>query len=385
MKSLNLVVQFLQGLNYALLRLQEIKCYQLIVSKDLDQKAAIGQSLGYQKDIPAKIFERLNQLFFLDNRICAPLGLDKAITECIQTNGVYACCLALEKKIFDSTDAFASGVAMVADEPTSRLLSDVMHSLIQDGSCPVDSFIKFEKIELTVLDDSNPLYISIFEELPLYPGRPENIHCGPDGLRGVEISLYSNSDVSRFIHFVAINIEVCAMEVCAYNILKYRGMPQQFRADMAQQIWDEARHFIVFKEYLSEHHNVNIGDFPYQFDVWEKHQLGSNLVEQLAIEQVLQEGDAIANNLRLMQGLNKTGMHNQLVELLRFVNADEGMHTRNGNKWMRYLCQNQDLSYLVVLEMAATKIGKSMPQRSHLNPKVIDFLGFPAEYRELVS
>jgi uncharacterized ferritin-like protein (DUF455 family) len=385
MKSLNLVVQFLQGLNYALLRLQEIKCYQLIVSKDLNQKASIGQSLGYQKDIPARIVERLNQLFFINDRICAPLGLDKAITELIKENGVYACCLVLEKKIFDSIDTFASDVAVVADEPTYRLLCDAMHSLVHNCSEQTDLTSQFEKIELTVLDNFNPLYVSVFEELPLYPGRPGNIQCGPDGLRGVEVSLYSNSDVSRFIHFVAINIEVCAMEVCAYNILKYRDMPQQFRADMAQQIWDEARHFIVFKEYLSENHNVNIGDFPYQFDVWEKHQLGSNLVEQLAIEQVLQEGDAIANNLRLMQGLNKTGMHSQLVELLRFVNADEGMHTRNGNKWMRYLCQNQDLSYLVVLEMAATKIGKSMPQRSHLNPKVIDFLGFPAEYRELVS
>ena len=377
--------EFLRGLNYVLCRLQELKAYGLISSNDLFEKAMIAQSIGYEKDLPQEISLRITQLFDPNNKPVEPVGFEIWLKKLLQEHHVSNVIRIIQSSLVPLVKKQKDKVDKLADESTYLLLSE-MYAILKRGEAKIGASLNFSTdFELDSLSKQVSTEKVSFGEIAELPGRPEEFTYNPNKDCNLEACAHSELELAKFIHFIAVHIEVCAMEVCSFNILKYPELPMQFRTDMAQQIWDESRHFLIFAEYLKNELNTEIGAYPYQLDVWFKHQKGDGVLEQLAIEQILQEGDAVSNNIRLINGLKSLGKFPKLQELMTFINADETVHTRIGNKWLVLLCEEQNKSYLQVLQSAADKIGKKIPSDIQIKPKLLNFLGFPPEYQSHID
>ncbi|RSZ58868.1 DUF455 family protein [Massilia atriviolacea] len=145
-----------------------------------------------------------------------------------------------------------------------------------------------------------------------------------------------------FLFYVLIDVEISAMEICAYMILNNRAMPPAFFTDMARQIWDEARHAAYIRSTYQALGGV-IGAHPYTNTVLDRFLAADDLLDGLIVQQLLQEANAVETNLTLAAALNAAGRHEEANSFL-IINNDEALHARMGNRWVRYLAQAGDLS-----------------------------------------
>ncbi|WP_171041179.1 DUF455 family protein [Pseudoalteromonas aurantia] len=358
--------------------MQELKCIWLLECEDLHHKAYIGQSLGYEKELPLILNRRLSELFNVDQRILMPIGFEEQMSYLHKQFSLPDVCKLLQKSLASWTKKQLDKTEAVADEPSKLLLTSIHEILLSSYAKIGETTLTGIDLQLGQLTNIEFKSASPVVKLLAYPARSDKLTYKD----GQDFDEQDSSDLKlvKFIHSIAVNIEICAMEVCAFNILTYKSMPLDFKADMAQQIWDEARHFILLADYLESHMGTVVGQYCYNFDVWNKHQLGDGLEEQLAIEQVIQEGDAVGNNMGLIFQLKQRGIHEKLQAILEYINADESMHTKNGNKWLNYICQRKGLNYMDILKTTSQKINKKLPGKFQLHESIYQFLEFPDEY-----
>jgi len=140
-----------------------------------------------------------------------------------------------------------------------------------------------------------------------------------------------------FLFYVLIDVEISAMEICAYMALRNRDMPDEFALDMARQIWDEARHAeYIYKNYTALGGEMN--RFAYTNVVIDRFNAASTLLDGLLVQQVLQESNAVENNIALANNLAKAGRDEEALSFL-VINNDEALHARIGFRWIEYLAE----------------------------------------------
>jgi uncharacterized ferritin-like protein (DUF455 family) len=147
----------------------------------------------------------------------------------------------------------------------------------------------------------------------------------------------SDPDVQRYLHQM-IGFEITAFEVASRQIADFPEMPWEFHRDLAIQVRDELAHLEMWLDRLPYCHG-RLGQFPLsslEFDFC----MSSNLPARLALLQRLLEGfalEALDVNRLLWEGRGDRVM----VAYVARVQADEIMHVRRGNKWLRWLCGTQ--------------------------------------------
>jgi uncharacterized ferritin-like protein (DUF455 family) len=128
--------------------------------------------------------------------------------------------------------------------------------------------------------------------------------------------------------------EISAFEAVSRQIAEFPDMPWAFHRDMALQIRDELAHLRMWLERLATR-GARIGEFPlsaFEFDMCVERTLG----ERLALLQRLVEGFAL-EALDVNRALWEARGDHVMVGYLVRVQADEIMHVRLGNKWLRWL------------------------------------------------
>ncbi|MGZ3458607.1 MAG: ferritin-like domain-containing protein, partial [Archangium sp.] len=193
--------------------------------------------------------------------------------------------------------------------------------------------------------------------------------------RPIQALVIHPESMRRLCHFVYLDIEVQAMEVCALNIILFREMPLQFKLDMARQIWDEGRHAILLRQLL-EKYGGREGDYAYGRAVWNRYFLGDTLAERLAIQQIVQEGNSVEGNAIFIQQLREAG-ETEAAELLEYVNADESVHVRIGNEWLLHLVEHSRSEYEASIKRAMGKIGVNIPGKAPINKRTRAISAFP--------
>jgi uncharacterized ferritin-like protein (DUF455 family) len=166
------------------------------------------------------------------------------------------------------------------------------------------------------------------------------------------------SNYLGFLFYVLVDVEISAMEVCSYMALKYRDMPDDFVFDMARQIWDEARHAAYILDIYTAH-GGELTTFPYTNTVIDRFNAASNLLEGLIVQQLLQESNAVENNILLARDLAQAGREEEALSFL-VINNDEALHARIGFKWIAYLAEENSWpsDYLFARTMAmGRKVG----------------------------
>jgi len=140
-----------------------------------------------------------------------------------------------------------------------------------------------------------------------------------------------------FLYYVLVDVEISAMEVCSYMALRHHDMPVEFRLDMARQIWDEARHAAyIFENFTALGGQVSM--FAYTNTIIHRFNASSDILDELIVQHVLQEANAVENNISLAKDLAAVGRNAESLSFM-VINNDEALHARLGFKWIEYLAK----------------------------------------------
>lgn len=381
--------RLLSQMSYALLRKIELCSAWLISSSDTDWKVTLGDALGHSSMYLGLINDRLLTLLLSQHQPSSHKSLSSYFDGAVFFTKIseQADYLAgVDEWLVGQIDAYLDEPYHVEDGPSYPLLKSVREYLrdqIQqtNSTKPNSKILSATDDELVDYSGAEPLPV-----VPNWPGRPPGVIFNDNaGLRHKSYrDLVANPEyLKHFCHYVMLDIEIAAMEVCAKNIISYRSMPLEFKLDMARQIWDEARHARLMKKTLSDL-GAKEGDFSYNAKVWTKSEKGRDLAERLAIQQVFQEGNALESNFVLTDVLAEAGL-NKLVVIFDYINADEALHVQIGNRWLRYLTGNDNKKYLDTIQRSCDLLGISLSGNVDVNVAARQLTGFPDDATKLID
>jgi uncharacterized ferritin-like protein (DUF455 family) len=300
MRDLLEVKEFYVDANQAALESALHICSEIITEPLIAEKIALGLKLGPILEMVTHTTTRLKEIAdqpVLKNSIARPAR---------------------------SGGDIAATAAMLGDELKSHVLYGPDMAVLKNiaENCPAAA--------PAIAVDSLPRLPARDPSLPRSPNKPFKF---PE----VGSVIADKKNYLGFLFYVLVDVEISAMEVCAYMALRNRDMPAAFALDMARQIWDEARHAAyIYKNYTEL--GGEMGAFPYTNTVIDRFNMASNLVEGLIVQQVLQEANAVENNIALANDLAEVGRNEEALSFL-VINNDEALHARIGFAWIEYLAE----------------------------------------------
>ncbi|HEX3148085.1 MAG TPA: DUF455 family protein, partial [Gemmataceae bacterium] len=122
-------------------------------------------------------------------------------------------------------------------------------------------------------------------------------------------------------------------------------------------------------------------DYTYDCRVWRRYFLGETLAERLALQQVIQEGNSVEGNMVFIAAFREVGDH-ETAEILEYINADETVHARFGNKWLLWLVDNSHAEYENTLNRVMANSGLKIPGKAPVNKYTRALSAFPMWFIE---
>ena len=171
---------------------------------------------------------------------------------------------------------------------------------------------------------------------PGRPARPQLVDPGrlPRRRLGNEEGRVALIHAIAHIEFNAINLALDAAH-------RFRDLPRQFTLDWISVAGDEARHFMMLQERLSEL-GYAYGDFPAHNGLWEmaERTAHSDLVRMALVPRVLE-----ARGLDVTPGMidRLAGVGDQrTIDILETILAEEVRHVAIGTHWFRFCCAREE-------------------------------------------
>jgi len=181
--------------------------------------------------------------------------------------------------------------------------------------------------------DPSPIRIEI-------PGRPLRPHLvrpqdlprrGLHTLRGRQALLHAVTH----IEFNAINLALDA-------VYRFRDLPAEYVSDWLQVAAEEARHFRLLTQRLTET-GVSYGDFPAHNGLWEMAvKTDSDPMERMALVPRVLEARGLDVTPGMIQRLQAAG-DDESVAVLRVIQREEVSHVAIGSQWFRHLAAQRGL------------------------------------------
>lgn len=207
-------------------------------------------------------------------------------------------------------------------------------------------------------------------EIPGRPEQPELIHPSKVPHRG----LGTQRGRAALVHAVA-HIEFNAINLALDACWRFRDQPAQFYRDWLSVAQDEARHFLMLHQRLSELGHA-YGDFSAHNGLWEAAEKTRHdvLVRMALVPRVLE-----ARGLDVTPGIivRLEQAHDaETVRILRIILEEEVRHVAIGTHWFRYLCQQRGLDPATTFTQLLSDYG--MRLRLPLNYIAREQAGFEA-------
>ncbi|MEM9214937.1 MAG: DUF455 family protein [Cyanobacteria bacterium P01_F01_bin.150] len=379
---------------YSLLRTLEFEACWLISCQNSDFKVLLGKKMGFDARWLAELHSRMHEklcLNYVPTVSAAYAQNFDSHTQLVEEGAIASFLYALSHDLYKHLDQYLATTDAIADEPTYLTLK-MLRIEMEPHLIKLKQW-RDQDIELHSLASvpEMPQWTPYSAEaaippIPEFPGRSANLQFNPKSI--VNHKSYADlvADIEklrRFSHYVYVDVEIAAMEVCAKNIAAYRAMPLDFKLDMARQIWDEARHAIVMRQLL-ENLGASEGDYTYSAKVWKKCEKGTCLAERLAIEQGFQEGNALESNFLLTESF-KQANHLQMTSRMDYINADEAIHAKIGNFWMNYLLDGSYEAYQATMEKAAELMNITLSSNVAIERSARKIAGFPDQFVDLLA
>jgi len=205
-----------------------------------------------------------------------------------------------------------------------------------------DPVIKKTDVKKLLQDwKSNTLNRNDFElhriEIPGRPDKPELID--PSQLKQRKLG----SELGRAILIHAIlHIEFNAINLALDAVYRFRDMPDQYYSDWLSVAVEEAYHFSLLEQRLSEY-GYAYGDFPAHNGLWEMVlKTDHDVLTRMALVPRVLEARGLDVTPGMIDRLEKVGA-SRIVEILRIILRDEIGHVAIGSRWYKHCCDLQNL------------------------------------------
>lgn len=178
------------------------------------------------------------------------------------------------------------------------------------------------------------------ERIPV-PGRPlRPALVAPNRLK--KRGLGSAAGRACLVHALA-HIEFNAINLAWDAVYRFRALPEAYYDGWVQVADEEASHFALLQERLSEM-GYAYGDFPAHNGLWEMACKTDHdpLVRMALVPRVL-EARGLDVTPGMMERLRKVG-DDRTVSILEIILRDEIGHVAIGSRWFRFLCARRGLT-----------------------------------------
>nr|WP_176453467.1 DUF455 family protein [Geobacillus stearothermophilus] len=243
------------------------------------------------------------------------------------------------KEYLDKIDNYLEDSEGLRDHPSISVLLTVKNTLLNT----VELANKFERV-----NDDIPL------EFKNQPNRDQKYEL----IRKREYIPPRSEKLSDKLmvklHQIALCVELSAIEICSSFITDNPDMPWEFYFDLSRQCYDEARHTEMLIKRVEELGGKD-GMLPIFLDIWESIQLGENLAEKIAIQQVIQEGHGLDSDVIFTEYMANLKDY-ETAAIFDYITVDEVSHVRLGCKWLIYLCKGDKDQALITLDNAYKKL-----------------------------
>ncbi|WP_413230787.1 ferritin-like domain-containing protein [Pelistega ratti] len=179
----------------------------------------------------------------------------------------------------------------------------------------------------------------ITNTLPL-PGRPDRPELVDP--RSVKVrSVGSEQGRAALLHAIA-HIEFNAINLALDIIWRFPHMPPQFYTDWLRVAKEEVYHFTLIHEHLNQL-GFQYGDFSAHSGLWDmSEKIQNDLIARLALVPRTLEARGLDVNPAMQEKFKQIG-DTKAVEILSIILRDEIGHVEIGNRWYKYMCQEQHL------------------------------------------
>lgn len=366
-----------------------VACRLLLDTPSMDLKVALGHRIGRDARVLAALHRRLGEITTANVHTRVPHWCD----EDHRANDLLTRLALLEDDARRMASAMASPIDVTCDEPTAEVLAAAIVSLTHDvlGRTSLAGSAGAARLVRSMgLRAGDPLDCASLLDPPEVPAPSESFPARPPELRYDRVSIAATLQrplheclddphaLRLFFHFVCVDVEIPAMEVCAVSLLRHPAMPIEFVFDLARQIHDEARHAIAMHELLRAQ-GGRVGDHSYCGHVWQRFHEGHDLAEQLMIQHVVQEGNSLDGNAVLVRALRDCGREREAA-VFEYINADEAMHAGLGNRWTAWLLGGDEARQEALIRSVSHRIGKPVPGAFPLDTDMRQLAGFSAHF-----
>lgn len=273
---------------------------------------------------------------------CVPLveGSVRAATTPAKLRAMYD---VMKPSLVSALEAHAAAIHPVWDEPTLRVLHEIIMDLAEQRSAATrlraDLQARFPDFSLDSAADAPGLSGGKLElTLPDLPARDHRFtRAIPERVVPDDAALAEG--VRTLMHTNLMDLEIATIEACSRLIVEYPEMPRAFVLDMARQCWDEARHARACYQRLHELGGLP-GDYPSAFKLWTM-ATGQPLEVRLAIHQRIGEWIGVDGAIWQVKDLGEKGDAGS-ARMFEFVVLDEITHVAFGNKWITYLANGDE-------------------------------------------
>lgn len=197
-----------------------------------------------------------------------------------------------------------------------------------------------QQIEDCMQTQSYDLYAleEIDHDADLIPGRPQNpLLVNPLSVK--RRAMHTEEGRAIAIHALT-HIEFNAINLALDAAWRFKGMPEAYYLDWLKVACEEAKHFLLLKNYLQEL-GFDYGSFPAHDSLWEMvDKTKGDLLARMALVPRTMEArglDAVPQiRARFLQAKDT-----QMVTILDIILHDEIGHVEIGNRWFNYLCNER--------------------------------------------
>ncbi len=183
------------------------------------------------------------------------------------------------------------------------------------------------------------------------PGRPNK----PNLVRFQSVPKRDQSDIGliKTIHAIC-HIEFNAINLALDAVYRFRKMPDKFYQDWIQVAFEEAQHFSLINNYLSEI-GYQYGDFGGHNGLWTMtHDTDYDVLARMALVPRVLEAKGLDATPKIQKRF-KQSKFAKMSDILDIIFNDEITHVKIGNYWFHQLCQQRGLDPMQTFDQLIKK------------------------------
>jgi len=159
--------------------------------------------------------------------------------------------------------------------------------------------------------------------------------------------------LGTLVHAIA-HIEYSAVDLALDAIYRFPDMPLDYKIDWLEVAQDEIRHYKMLNILLNEL-GFFYGDFPVHCGLFDASMhTTEDCLDRMAIIPRYYEAsglDVSPQIIKKLENKRKIPIVKKVIDALNLIYTEEIIHVQKGDKWFKYLCDQENLDYSVYFKI----------------------------------